>query len=90
METVCVKFEEPSLKEIEKAMAKNHYVTKAEFIREAVREKLVDLEKREALRRLEQVYGAGAKKGRVITDEDIHRAGEEAAKEIAHKLGVEL
>lgn len=46
--------------------------------------------KKAALQRLELAYGAGVKKGRKITDEDIHRAGEEAMKEIAKKFNVGL
>ena len=69
-------------------MKSHRYATKTEFIREAVREKIRDLETQHALQRLERAYGSG-KKDKKITDEDIHRAGEEAFKEIAKKLGVE-
>ena len=90
METVSVRFEEDLVQEIEEVMQENRYATKTEFIREAVRDKIHELEKRKALLRLEQAYGAGAKKGRKITDEDIHKAGKEAVKEIAKELGVKL
>lgn len=90
METVCVKFEDNFLQDVEEVMKEHRYTTKAEFIREAVRDKITDLEKEKALLRLEQAYGAGKKKGRNITDEDLHRAREEAAREIAKNLGVEL
>ncbi|MBI4154939.1 hypothetical protein HY498_02545 [Candidatus Woesearchaeota archaeon] len=71
-------------------MVENRYATKTEFIREAVRDKVHELEKRKALLRLEQAYGNGLKKGRKITDEDVHRAGKEAVRDIAKELGVEL
>ena len=47
-----------------------------------------DLEKDEALLRLEKAYGAGAQKGRNITNGELHKAGEEAVRELAKKLGV--
>ncbi|MBS3127575.1 hypothetical protein J4410_00335 [Candidatus Woesearchaeota archaeon] len=88
METISVRFEEDFVDDIEKAMKDHRYATKTEFIREAVREKIRDLEKQEALLRLEKAYGAGTRKGRKITEEKIHRAREEAVMEIAKKLGV--
>ena len=90
MDTVSIRLEEDFLQDIEKTMKEHRYSTKTEFIREAVRDKIKNLEKQEALLRLEQAYGAGAKKGRKILDADIHQAGEDAVKEIAKALGVEL
>lgn len=75
---------------MEEVMKEHRYTTKAEFIREAVRDKIIGLEKRQALLRLEKAYGAGKAKGRNITDEDIHKAGEAAVREIAPELGVDL
>jgi len=90
METVSIKFDENFLRVIEKIMKQNNYSTKTEFIREAIRDKIDDLEKKEALKRLEKAYGAGLKMHkRVITDEDLHRAREEAALELIKELGSE-
>lgn len=90
METLSVRFEEGFVQDMEKAMKENRYATKTEFIREAIRDKMNELEKQKALLRLELAYGAGVRKGRKITDEDVHKVGEEAVKEIAKKLGVKL
>lgn len=49
-----------------------------------------DLEKEAALMRLQKAYGAGKAKGRNITDEDIHKAGEEAFEELAKSRGVDV
>lgn len=87
MEALSIRFEKGFLNEIEKAMKINGYSTKTEFIREAVRDKIKNLKKEIALMRLERLYGAGAKQGRKITDEDIHRAGEEAFSELEEKFG---
>ena len=90
MESVSLKLEDSFLKNIEETMKKHRYTTKTEFIREAIRDKIRDLEKEEALIRLEKTYGAGAKKGRNITDEDVHKAGEEVFKQLAKEHGVKL
>jgi len=90
METVSVKFEEDFLIDIEKTMKKHRYTTKTEFIREAVRDKIDDLEKEEALARVRKFYGAGARKGRKITYEDERRVREEVGREFAKKFGINL
>ena len=90
METISVRYDDSFIQDMEKVMKENRYATKAEFIREAIRDKMHDLETNAALKRLEAAYGAGAHKKRKITDADIHRAREKAAKEIAKELGVDL
>ena len=83
MEIVSVKFEEEFLKDIEKIMKKHRYATKAEFIRESIREKMKALEKEEALARVRRIYGASKRK---TTDEQLHKAGEEAFEELEKEL----
>lgn len=90
MEATTVKFENEFGARIEKAMVKHHYATKAEFIREALREKLINLEKQEYMMRAFKLYGAGRKKHGNIADENLHQAREKAAKEMAEELGVKL
>ena len=90
METISLRLDDGLAHDMEKAIKGFRYATKTEFIREAVRDKIKDLEKEAAVVRLQQAYGAGKHKGRKITDEDLHRAREEAAREIAKELGVEL
>jgi len=86
MDAISLKLDEAFSEDIEKTMKKHRYTTKTEFIREAIRDKIRDLEKEEALLRVKKLYGAGAKKGRIITDEDIHRAGEEAFEELDKEI----
>ena len=83
METVSIKLEENFAKDIEKTMKRHRYSTKTEFIREAIRDKIVDLEKEEALMRAKKFYGSSDRK---TTDEERHRAGEKAFEEIAKEL----
>lgn len=83
MKAISLKLESKFLHDIEKVMKKNRYTTKTEFIREAIRDKIKDLEKEEALMRLEKVYGASKRK---TTDEELHRAGEKAFEELDKEL----
>ena len=83
METISIRFENEFLHDIKKAMKSHRYATKAEFIREAIRDKIKDLEKEKALLRLEKAYGASKRK---TTDEDIHNAGEKAFEDIARQF----
>ncbi len=90
MEATTVKFEDEFGARIESAMEKHHYATKAEFIREALREKLINLEKQEYMMGAFKFYGAGRKRHGDITDEELHRTRERVVKEMANELGVEL
>jgi Arc/MetJ-type ribon-helix-helix transcriptional regulator len=90
MEATTVKFEDEFSTRIEKAMEKHHYATKAEFIREALREKLLSLEKQEYMMRAFKLHGAGRKKHGKITDDDLHKTREKVAREMAEELGVSL
>lgn len=89
MDAVTVKFEDAFLHIVEKAMKEHNYTTKAEFIREAIRDKLKELEKEKYLMRAIKLYGAGKDKHN-ISDEDLHQAREKAARELAQELGVDL
>jgi len=83
MEPVTVKFEDDFLREIEKLMKKHRYATKAEFIREAIREKIKQLEKEELLQRVDKLFGSSKRK---TTDEQLHAAGEKAFEELEKKF----
>jgi metal-responsive CopG/Arc/MetJ family transcriptional regulator len=49
MENVSLKIEENFLKAIEKVMRRHNFMTKTEFIREAIRDKMRRLEEKEIL-----------------------------------------
>ncbi len=66
METVCIKLEKQLVRALEVVMKKHRYVTKTEFLREAIRDKLNDLERDDALKRL-----FGSLDGN-ITDAKLH------------------
>lgn len=83
MESVSLKLENEFLNLIERTMKKHNYSTKTEFIREAIRDKIDELEKKEALARLQKMYGASKRK---TTDEELHRAGEKAFEELERQF----
>ena len=49
MENISLKLEKEFLKTIEAVMKKHNYMTKTEFIREAIREKVKKLEEKETI-----------------------------------------
>ena len=83
MENISLKLEKGFLKEIEKIMNAHKYMTKTEFIREAIRDKIKELEKQEALKNLKKIFGSSKHR---TTDEDIHRAREEAFEELDKEI----
>lgn len=83
MEAVSLKLEDTFLQDIEKTMKRHRYTTKTEFIREAIRDKMRDLEKEEALMRLEKAYGASKKK---TTQAQLEKAKEKAFEDVARRF----
>jgi metal-responsive CopG/Arc/MetJ family transcriptional regulator len=86
METISLKMDEKILKEIDDNLQKYRYSTRTEFIRDSIRSKLTELEKKEAIRKITAMRGAF--KGRFkMTDEE---AGEKAFAEICRKHNLHL
>jgi len=73
-------------REMEKSM-KPLYSTKTEFIREAIRDKILDVKrKKELIEHFAKYYG---KAGIKTTEEQNRKAREEVAKEYAKKFGLD-
>ncbi|MEK6960883.1 MAG: ribbon-helix-helix domain-containing protein [Nanoarchaeota archaeon] len=87
METVTFKLHEKVLKEIDGLLAPLHFNNRTEFIREAVREKLNQIDAEKFMKRLAQHKGAAKIK---ISDERLRGIKEEIAKKYAAKFGVSL
>jgi metal-responsive CopG/Arc/MetJ family transcriptional regulator len=83
METISLKMEETLLQEIDRKLMSNRYSTRTEFIRDAIRDKLSDLDKEEMLRRIASLHGSSKRK---TSDEDLHRAGEKAFEMLERKF----
>ncbi len=85
MDAISLKIEGNLLAEIDKTLSKHRYSTRTEFIRDAIREKLSELEKDELLRATAKFRGYSKRK---TTDEQMHEARDKAFALLEKKLGV--
>jgi len=86
MESITIKMEKELVNEIDSKLKENRYSTRTEFIRDAVRHKLSQMEKETIFRKLEQAKGSLKGKAKMSDEE----AGELAVKELAGELGIPL
>lgn len=86
METISLKMEKKLLQDVDSSLKKHRYSTRTEFLRDAVRSKLTQLEKDEAIRKLEAMKGTLKPKTN-LSDEEIR---EIVARRTAKKYGIEL
>ena len=95
MEYVSFKLDKPVVKQMERGIKEFHYSTRSDFLRDAVRTKLRQLEderaKKQAWKALYAARGIFKGKGKAKTDEEFRKlreeAGEKFAKELAEKYG---
>ena len=83
MEVISLKMEDELLHEIDRTLAKHRYSTRTEFIRDAIREKLSDLEKDDVLKELLKLKGSSKHK---TTDDHLHKAREKAFKRLESRF----
>ena len=83
METVTLKMEGKMLEEIDQKLEEHRYSTRTEFIRDAIREKLSELEKDKILKAMAQLRGSSKHK---TTDEQLHFIREKLAQEYEHRF----
>lgn len=85
MEALNIKIEKNLLKEIDTNLARNRYSTRSEFVRDAIREKLSDLEKEELIKKVASLQGISKHK---TTDKDLHKAREKVFKDLERKFKI--
>jgi len=85
MEAITLKMDGGVLKEIDRRLKEFRYGTRTEFIRDAIREKLSELEKAELMRVVAKIRGSSKRK---TTDEDLHKARERAFEKIEKKFSL--
>ncbi len=85
MEHISIKLEEDFLNDLEKAMRTRNYATKSEFIREAIRDKIEEIDKKEMLKHIQSIAGKSKRK---TTDKQLHEIREEVFKELAKKYNI--
>ncbi len=83
MQAITIKMEDKFLEELDQKLEEHRYSTRTEFIRDAIREKLSELEKGEILKNLAQLKGSSKRK---TTDEQLHTAREKLAKEYENRF----
>jgi len=85
MESITIKVEESLAKDMDLAIKNNRYSTRTEFIREAIRKQLTALEKEQALKRVDELFGKG--KGKTTYEEE-RMIREKVGNEILRKFGL--
>ena len=82
MEMINVKVERKLLNEIDRNLSRHRYTTRSEFVREAVRDKLTELEKKKLLEHTARIFGSSKHK---TTDEQLHKVREQMSKDMEKK-----
>jgi metal-responsive CopG/Arc/MetJ family transcriptional regulator len=85
MEAICVRLDERILKNIDSSMKNFNYTTRTDFIREAIRDKLRELEKENAIKDFKKFMGSAKSS---VSDKKHEEIREEVAKEYAKKFGI--
>ncbi|MBS3110268.1 ribbon-helix-helix protein, CopG family [Candidatus Woesearchaeota archaeon] len=75
MEAITIKMENAILDEIDQKLEEHRYSTRTEFIRDAIREKLSDLDKEKILRNLSMLKGSSKRK---TSDAKLHSVRDKA------------
>ena len=83
MEMISLKLEKSILVEIDEKLNMYRYSTRTEFIRDAIREKLSDLEKDELLKTIAKLKGSSKKR---TTNDQLHAARERAFAHLEKKF----
>jgi Arc/MetJ-type ribon-helix-helix transcriptional regulator len=90
MENLSLKLESPMAKHMEKCMLQFNYSTKTEFVREAIRDKLQELDKESERKRawaaLYAARGIFKGQGKARTDEEFRKLREEAGEKFLAEL----
>ncbi|MBI4919076.1 hypothetical protein HY837_04040 [archaeon] len=87
MEIVSFKLQEVIIKQIDRVLKQFHFNNRTEFIREAIRSKLIELETDPVLKALRKFQGAAKVK---VSDERLEEIREQVFRKHAKKFGVEL
>lgn len=87
MNLINIKLEDTFLKQIDSQVKSNNYHSRTEFIREAMRDKLKELEKEELKAHFEKYFGKAKTKTSYAQERNIR---EQVGREYAKKFGIKL
>jgi len=85
MQAITIKMEDKFLEELDQKLEEHRYSTRTEFIRDAIREKLSELEKEEVLKNLAQLRGSSKRK---TSDAKLHTARDKAFEMLEKKFNI--
>ena len=83
MQAITIKMEDRLLAELDQKLAIHRYSTRTEFIRDAIREKLSELEEADLPKKLPNLKGISKRK---TTDAQLHAARDKAFKALEKKF----
>ncbi len=83
METLSIKLEKGLAKNMKEYMKEHNYATKTEFVREAIRNKISELEMKEIFKEIDEFRKNNKRR---TTDEDLHRAREKVSRELEEEF----
>ena len=83
MQAITIKMEDKLLEELDQKLEGHRYSTRTEFIRDAIREKLSELEKDEVLKSLAQLKGSSKRK---TGDVQLHAGRDKAFEMLDRKF----
>lgn len=87
MQTITFKIQESILKRIDDSLAGFNFSTRTEFIRDAIRDKLEEIDTEIFMRQLAKYKGAAKTN---TSDEELEKIREQAWKEFAKKRGLKF
>ena len=89
MDVLTVRLDDNISKKIEVILKEFNYSTKTDFVREAIRTKVIEMEeqrnKKEALKNLEKYFGSFKGKS-IVSDDEFDKKRDQLAKEFAKTL----
>src|SRR3989338_6524963 len=85
MQAITIKMEDRLLEGLDQKLGEHRYSTRTEFIRDAIREKLSELEKEEVLKNLAQLKGSSKRK---TSDVELHAARDKAFEMLEKKFNI--
>ena len=75
METISIRLDEGMMNKLGALMKRHHFATLTEFVRDAIRNRIKELEHEELQRQIARLAGSSKRK---TSDEQLHAAGEKA------------
>ena len=85
MQAITIKMEDKFLEELDQKLEEHRYSTRTEFIRDAIREKLSELEKEQILKNLSQLKGTSKRK---TNDAQLHAARDKVFEMLEKKFNI--